>query len=325
MVAFAAFIWRNQVQAERRNDAAHAGLSRRIDHLAERSGDRRRSSPCCCRTRGRSASTPLTRCSSSPTARPGLATPPAPHRGTDGRSVRPRPTLGAARGLDRTRPRRARAILTASRQPYCSRAPPRARHREAGGLTTNAARRRTGADAARRAPSPRAFLHRDAGRLFGGFGRGDYCALERQQPLVHLGEPDLDVAQAFAHLPHVAPEVADIAVEVAEPLVLPSQPRVARHRVPPVRHLDAGRSELAGAGRPRGLGRDGVDRHRRRSRHPGGNRSSVPEHAGGDAQGKDLGERMNAQSEQMNLPRERMAHLEGLLEAITGTTGTRVA
>lgn len=34
-VAFAAFIWRNQVQAERRNDAAHADLSRRIDHLAE--------------------------------------------------------------------------------------------------------------------------------------------------------------------------------------------------------------------------------------------------------------------------------------------------
>ena len=33
-----------------------------------RSGDRRRSSPCCCRTRGRSASTPLR--SSSPTARP---------------------------------------------------------------------------------------------------------------------------------------------------------------------------------------------------------------------------------------------------------------
>ena len=33
--------------------------------------DRRRSSPCCCRTRDRSASTPLTRCSSSPTARPG--------------------------------------------------------------------------------------------------------------------------------------------------------------------------------------------------------------------------------------------------------------
>ena len=36
-----------------------------------RSGDRRRSSPCRRRTRGRSASTPLTRCSSSPTARPG--------------------------------------------------------------------------------------------------------------------------------------------------------------------------------------------------------------------------------------------------------------
>ena len=34
-------------------------------------GNRRRSSPCCCRTRGRAVSTPLTRCSSSPTARPG--------------------------------------------------------------------------------------------------------------------------------------------------------------------------------------------------------------------------------------------------------------
>ena len=45
-----------------------------------RSGDRRRSSPCCCRTRGRSASTPLTRCSSSPTAALDLATQPAPHR-----------------------------------------------------------------------------------------------------------------------------------------------------------------------------------------------------------------------------------------------------
>ena len=39
-VAFAAFIWRNQVQAERRNDAAHAELSRRIDHLAESVGSR---------------------------------------------------------------------------------------------------------------------------------------------------------------------------------------------------------------------------------------------------------------------------------------------
>ena len=37
-----------------------------------------------------------------------------------------------------------------------------------------------------------------------------------------------------------------------------------------------------------------------------------------EAHGKDLGERMNAQSEQMSLPRERMAHLEGLLEAVTG-------
>lgn len=39
-VAFAAFIWRNQVQAERRNEAAHAALSRRIDHLAESVGSR---------------------------------------------------------------------------------------------------------------------------------------------------------------------------------------------------------------------------------------------------------------------------------------------
>ncbi|MCY4085983.1 MAG: hypothetical protein OXG37_03630 [Actinomycetia bacterium] len=35
-VAFAAFIWRNQVQAERRNDAAHADLSRRIEYLGSR-------------------------------------------------------------------------------------------------------------------------------------------------------------------------------------------------------------------------------------------------------------------------------------------------
>ena len=37
-----------------------------------------------------------------------------------------------------------------------------------------------------------------------------------------------------------------------------------------------------------------------------------------EAQGKDLRERMNAQGKQMNLLRERMAHLEGLREAITG-------
>ena len=47
-----------------------------------RSGDRRRSSPCCCRTRGRSASTPLTRCSSSPTARPGRLQRPSPRSGS---------------------------------------------------------------------------------------------------------------------------------------------------------------------------------------------------------------------------------------------------
>ena len=39
-VAFAAFIWRNQVQAERRNDAAHADVSRGIDHLPESVGSR---------------------------------------------------------------------------------------------------------------------------------------------------------------------------------------------------------------------------------------------------------------------------------------------
>ena len=36
------------------------------------------------------------------------------------------------------------------------------------------------------------------------------------------------------------------------------------------------------------------------------------------AQGKDLRERIDAQGEQMGLLRERMAHLEGLREAITG-------
>ena len=45
-----------------------------------------------------------------------------------------------------------------------------------------------------------------------------------------------------------------------------------------------------------------------------------------EAQGKDLRERMNAQSEQMSLLRERMAHLEGLLEGLReAITGKRVA
>lgn len=34
-------------------------------------------------------------------------------------------------------------------------------------------------------------------------GGGDDRALQGQQPLVDLGEPDLDVAQALAHLPEV--------------------------------------------------------------------------------------------------------------------------
>ena len=37
-----------------------------------------------------------------------------------------------------------------------------------------------------------------------------------------------------------------------------------------------------------------------------------------EAHGKDLRERMNAQGEQMRLLRERMTHLEGLREAVTG-------
>ena len=45
-----------------------------------RSGDRRRSSPCCCRTRGRSASTPLTRCLHRRRRALDLATHPAPRR-----------------------------------------------------------------------------------------------------------------------------------------------------------------------------------------------------------------------------------------------------
>ena len=40
-----------------------------------------------------------------------------------------------------------------------------------------------------------------------------------------------------------------------------------------------------------------------------------------ETEGKDLGERMNAQSEQMSLPRERMARLEGLLEEHCRSTG----
>ena len=44
------------------------------------------------------------------------------------------------------------------------------------------------------------------------------------------------------------------------------------------------------------------------------------------AQGKDLRERIDAQGEQMGLLRERMAHLEGLLEGLReAITGKRVA
>ena len=43
-------------------------------------------------------------------------------------------------------------------------------------------------------------------------------------------------------------------------------------------------------------------------------------------QGKDLRERIDAQGEQMGLLRERMAHLEGLLEGLReAITGKRVA
>ncbi len=44
------------------------------------------------------------------------------------------------------------------------------------------------------------------------------------------------------------------------------------------------------------------------------------------AQGKDLRERIDAQGEQMGMLRERMAHLEGLLEGLReAITGKRVA
>ena len=49
-------------------------------------------------------------------------------------------------------------------------------------------------------------------------------------------------------------------------------------------------------------------------------------HARIDAQGEDLRKRLDAQSEQMGLLRERMAHLEGLLEGLReAITGKRVA
>ena len=45
-----------------------------------------------------------------------------------------------------------------------------------------------------------------------------------------------------------------------------------------------------------------------------------------DAQGEDLRKRIDAQGEQMGLLRERMAHLEGLLEGLReAITGKRVA
>ena len=42
-------------------------------------------------------------------------------------------------------------------------------------------------------------------------------------------------------------------------------------------------------------------------------------------QGNDLRKRIDAQSEQMGLLRERMAHLEGLLEGLREAIGRRVA
>ena len=49
-------------------------------------------------------------------------------------------------------------------------------------------------------------------------------------------------------------------------------------------------------------------------------------HARIDAQGEDLCKRLDAQGEQMGLLRERMAHLEGLLEGLReAITGKRVA
>ena len=45
-----------------------------------------------------------------------------------------------------------------------------------------------------------------------------------------------------------------------------------------------------------------------------------------ETQGNDLRERMNSQGEQLSLLRERMAHLEGLLEGLReAITGKRVA
>ncbi len=45
-----------------------------------------------------------------------------------------------------------------------------------------------------------------------------------------------------------------------------------------------------------------------------------------DAQGEDMRKRLDAQSEQIGLLRERMAHLEGLLEGLReAITGKRVA
>ena len=49
-------------------------------------------------------------------------------------------------------------------------------------------------------------------------------------------------------------------------------------------------------------------------------------HARIEAQGEDLRKRIAAQGEQMGLLRERMAHLEGLLEGLReAITGKRVA
>ena len=56
------------------------------------------------------------------------------------------------------------------------------------------------------------FLHRDARRLFGGFGRGDYYALECREPLVDFREALLDcshpIVEPLVVLAHGSPASA---------------------------------------------------------------------------------------------------------------------
>ena len=161
---------------------------------------------------------------------------------------------------------------------------------------------------ARGGAAARAFLHRDAGRLFGGFGRGDYCALDASDARLEAFKAACADALEYRRRETAPRSPAAVGVRPRQPTNLRIAPIAAiaatrRHvrsafrlaksalvaaacvskAIPGRVSRHAGAVGSAVSASRLVIGRDGVDRHRYRRRHPGGNRSSILEHAGGDA------------------------------------------